>query len=236
MNRERILVVDDDSRYTRLIRVNLEASGYEVIVGSSGQEAVEFAARENPDLILLDIMLPDKDGYRACEEIRQFSEVPIIMLTALSQVEDIVKGLDAGADDYIPKPYSAQELLARIRARLRRAASDSVDVESVCRFNGLRLDLTQRRLFVRGQEVHLTPTEYRLLSELMTHAGRVLIGPYLLEEVWDTDQDEPHLLWQAIHRLRNKIEVDPTDPQYIVTRPGIGYIFVPPEPDEHGDT
>lgn len=225
-NRKRILVVDDEARYVRLIRVNLEASGYEVITAEDGSEAVALAAEKQPDLILLDIMLPRMNGYTACAEIRRFSSVPIIMLTALGQTVDIVKGLDAGADDYICKPFSAQELLARIRARLRRSGLEPDDVEAVREVGDIRLDLASHRLYVRGEEVHLTPTEFRLLAELVTHAGRVLVPSYLLERVWDTQQDEPHLLWQTVHRLRQKIEQDPTNPEHIQTRPGIGYIFL----------
>jgi DNA-binding response OmpR family regulator len=223
----RILVVDDDPRYTRLIRINLEASGYTVVTGANGDEAVELAETMNPDLILLDITMPGRDGFEACRAIRQFSEVPIIMLTALTHVESIVKGLDAGADDYITKPLSVEELLARIRARLRRTdAAPSYEAESVCRFDGLTLDLHRRRLFVRGAEVHLTPTEYRLLVALVTQAGRILLPDHLLEAGWSSREYQTQLLWQAIHRLRQKIEVDPSDPQYIQTRSGIGYVFI----------
>lgn len=230
-----ILVVDDRPRYLRLIEVNLKASGYEVITTDNGASAVELAATETPDLILLDIMLPHKDGYQACREIRAFSAVPIIMLTALVQTEDVVKGLNAGADDYICKPFSAQELLARIRATLRRVnQTPQQETETVYRIGSAELDLTRRRLFVRGEEVHLTPTEYRLITELMANAGRVLIPGYLLEQVWGSQDHEPQLVWQAIHRLRRKIERDPSDPVYIQTRPGIGYIFLSDEPEFDG--
>lgn len=231
----RILVVDDKPRYLRLIKVNLEASGYQVITADNGASAVELAATETPDLILLDIMLPHKDGYQACREIRAFSAVPIIMLTALGQTDDIVRGLNAGADDYIPKPFSAQELLARIRARLRRAHQVSQhEIETVHRIGGVELDLTRKRLFVRGEEVHLTPTEYRLIVELVTNAGRVLIPGYLLEQVWGSEDNGPQLIWQAIHRLRRKIERDPANPVYIQTRPGIGYVFLGDETELDG--
>jgi len=223
----RILVVDDQRRYLRLIEVNLKASGYEVITTDNGSSAVELAATETPDLILLDIMLPQKDGYQACREIRAFSAVPIIMLTALGQTDDVVKGLDAGADDYICKPFSAQELLARIRARLRGARQiPQQKTETVYRIGGVELDLTRRRLFVREEEVHLTPTEYRLITVLVTNAGRVLVPGHLLEQVWGSEDNDPQLVWQAIHRLRRKIERDPGHPVYIQTRPGIGYIFL----------
>ena len=228
----RILVVDDDPRYLRLIRVNLEASGYEVIAAANGTRAVELAASEAPDLVLLDVMMPDKDGYQACREIRAFSVVPIVMLTALGQTEDVVRGLDAGADDYIAKPFSAQELLARMRARLRRTPDGPLETGSVHRVGDVELDLARQRLFVRGAEVKLTPTEYRLLSELMTHAGRVLVPSHLLERVWGSAENEPQLLWQAVHRLRRKIELDPAEPTHIHTRPGIGYIFLAGVPDD----
>jgi two-component system KDP operon response regulator KdpE len=222
-----ILVVDDEPRYVRLIQVNLEASGYKVITASNGPDAVTLTAQDNPDLVLLDIMLPGQDGYSACAEIRRFSDVPIIMLTALGRSEDIVRGLDAGADDYIPKPFSAQVLLARIRALLRRATVTKARREGAWQAGEVRLDPRQRRVFVRGSEIHLTPTEFRLMQEFVVHVGKVLVVDYLLEQVWDIDRHEPQLLWQAIHRLRNKIEVDPQNPRLIVSRPGIGYTFAP---------
>jgi two-component system, OmpR family, KDP operon response regulator KdpE len=226
--RARVLVVDDEPRYIKLIQVNLEASGYEVLSAPNGQAAVALAAGEDLDLILLDIMLPGKDGFITCAEIRAFSDVPIVMLTALGRTEDIIRGLDAGADDYIVKPFSAQELLARIRARLRRrVAHGEDDVEPLCRFGSLHLDLAAHRLYVDDNEVHLTNTEFRLLTELATHAGKVLVLGHLLERVWGAEEEDAHLLWQAIHRLRHKIEADPSDPQIIQTRPGIGYLFSP---------
>ncbi len=236
-DRGRILVVDDEPRYLKLIRVNLEASGYEVITASTAQRAVELAAREDIDLILLDIMLPPgKDGIAACQEIRRFSSVPIIMLTALASPEHVVRGLDAGADDYVAKPFSAQVMLARIRARLRRTGTLAEASATVYRGGGLTLDLSSRRLFVRGEEVLLTPTEYRLLVELVTNPGRVLVTSYLLERVWDIDRHEPHLVWQVIRRLRQKIERNPDDPEMIQTRPGIGYVFMPDAVGEESET
>jgi len=152
------------------------------------------------------------------------------MRTALGRTENVVQGLDAGADDYIAKPFSAQELLARIRARLRATArathAGAGQNQGVRRVGDVELDLVSQRLFVRGEEVHLTPTEHRLLSELMTHAGRVLVPSLLLERVWGSENNDPQVLWQAVHRLRRKIESDPSEPVYIHTRPGIGYIFL----------
>jgi DNA-binding response OmpR family regulator len=236
-DRGKILVVDDEPRYLKLIRVNLEASGYEVVTASNARRAVELAAQGDVDLILLDVMLPPgRDGVEACQEIRSFSSVPIIMLTALAGTNDIVRGLDAGADDYIAKPFSVQVMMARIRARLRHLGPPPDASISVYKGGDLALDLTSHRLFVRGREVLLTPTEYRLLVELVTHAGRVLVTSYLLERLWDIDRHEPHLIWQVISRLRQKIERDPADPQLIQTRPGIGYVFLPEAEDNVADT
>jgi len=227
----RILVVDDEPRYIRAIQINLEASGYEVLAARDGQTAIELAASEEPDLILLDIRMPGLDGYEVCQRIREFSAVPIIMLTALAEDTDKVKGLDIGADDYVTKPFSADELLARVRAALRRVElSERQDPHPTFQAGDLLIDFARQQVFARGQEVNLTPTEYRLLCELVKQAGRVLVPEYLLEKVWGMGYEgENRLLWQAVHRLRRKIEHDPRNPQYIQTRPGIGYVFAPPE-------
>jgi DNA-binding response OmpR family regulator len=226
-----ILVVDDEPRYIRAIQINLEASGYEVITARDGQSAIELAASEEPDLVLLDIRMVGLDGYEVCRRIREFSAVPIIMLTALAEDADKVAGLDVGADDYVTKPFSADELLARVRAVLRRVElSERQDPSSTFQAGDLSVDLAQQRVFVRSQEVNLTPTEYRLLCELVRQAGRVLVPEYLLEKVWGMGYEgENRLLWQAVHRLRRKIERDPRNPQHIQTRPGIGYVFALPQ-------
>jgi DNA-binding response OmpR family regulator len=226
-----ILVVDDEPRYIRAIQINLEASGYEVINARDGQTAIELAASEKPDLILLDIRMVGLDGYEVCRRIREFSAVPIIMLTALAEDADKVAGLDVGADDYVTKPFSADELLARVRAVLRRVElSEQHHPSSTFQAGDLLVDLAQQRVFVRSQEVNLTPTEYRLLCELVRQAGRVLVPEYLLEKVWGMGYEgENRLLWQAVHRLRRKIERDPRNPQHIQTRPGIGYVFAFPQ-------
>ena len=233
MNKDkaRILVVDDEPRYVRAIQVNLQASGYEVLAARDGQTAIDLAASEAPDLILLDIRMPGLDGYEVCRRIREFSAVPIIMLTALAEDADKVKGLNTGADDYVTKPFSADELLARVRAALRRVElSERQEPHPTFQAGGLLVDFARQRVFVYGQEVNLTPTEYRLLCELVRQAGRVLVPEYLLEKVWGIGYEgENRLLWQAIHRLRRKIEPDPQNPQYIQTRPGIGYVFALPE-------
>ena len=223
----RVLVTDDEPRYVRAVQVNLEASGYEVFTARNGLEAVDIAATEEPDLIILDIRMPNLDGYEACQRIREFSLVPIIMLTALAENVDKVKGLDVGADDYVTKPFSADELLARVRAVLRRVElGGQQDVCPTFQTGDLLVDFMRRCVFVGGQKVSLTPTEYRLLYELVTQPGRVLMPEYLLEKVWGGGYEgESRLLSQAIHRLRQKIERDPRNPEYIQTKPGLGYIL-----------
>jgi DNA-binding response OmpR family regulator len=208
----------------------LEASGYEVLVATNGREAIERAASEEPDLVLLDVRMPGPDGYEVCRRIREFSTAPIIMLTALTETTDKVKGLDIGADDYVTKPFSANELLARVRAALRRVRfAERPEPAPIFQAGDLRVDFAQQRVFVGSQEVKLTPTEYHLLCELVKHPGQVLTPEYLLERIWgDVSVGDSRLLWQVIHRLRRKIERDPQDPRRIQTRPGLGYLFIPP--------
>ena len=227
----RILVVDDEPKYVWTTQVVLETKGYEVLVARDGQTAVEIAANEEPDLIILDIKMPGMNGYDACWRIREFSTVPIIMLTALAEDADKVEGLDMGADDYVTKPFSADELLARVRAALRRVEfSEQKEPRPPFQAGDLLVDFEQQRVYAGDQEVHLTAKEYRLLCELVEHAGQVLVPEYLLEEVWGMGHEEETLLLrQIIHRLRRKIERDPRNPRYIQTRTGIGYVFVPSE-------
>jgi DNA-binding response OmpR family regulator len=226
-----ILVVDDEARYVRAIRFNLEASGYEVVTAQDGETAIALVSEKEPDLVLLDVKMPGMDGLEACRRIREFSAVPIIMLTALAQDADKVKGLDTGADDYVTKPFSAEELLARVRAALRRIdLGRGLVASSLFQAGDLRVDFARQRVFIGDQEADLTPTEYRLLCELVRQAGRVLVPEHLLTKVWGVGYEgETSLVWQAIHRLRRKIEPDPSNPQYIHTKPGIGYVFESPE-------
>ncbi len=230
MKKARILVAEDEPRYIWAIRTNLEARNYEVLTASDGQQAVQLAADAEPDLMLLDIKMPVMNGYEACKRIREFSTVPIIMLTAMAEEADKVLGLDLGADDYVTKPFSVPELLARVRAALRRIEfTEGVPSDSAYEAGDLRVDFALRRVFVRGQEVELTPTEYRLLCELVKQPGRVLMPSYLTERVWGPGYEEgDKLIRQAIHRLRRKIEADSRSPAYIRTRPGLGYLFQPP--------
>ncbi len=221
----RVLVVDDEPRYVWAIKMNLEARGYEVVVAQDGETAIGRAVNDDPDVIMLDVRMPGMNGYEVCRQIREFSTVPVIMLTALAEEVDKVKGLDAGADDYVTKPFGAEELLARVRAAVRRREqSERPHGTAVFRTGALQVDLVRQRVFVRDTEINLTPVEFRLLQELVKQPGRVLVPEYLLEKVWGAGYEgEQRLLRQAIHRLRQKIESDPGQPRYIHTLRGIGY-------------
>ncbi len=225
--KRRILVADDEPRYVRAMQVSLEMHGYQVVAARDGQEALALAASENPDLILLDIRMPGLDGYEVCRRVREFSTVPIIMLTAMSSTADKVKGLELGADDYITKPFSVDELIARVRTALRRLEYlQPADPQPVRQVGGLRVDLVGQRVFVDDAEANLTATEYRLLCELIKRPGQILTPGYLLERVWGVGYDgQERLVWKAMHRLRLKIESDPHTPRYIETKPGIGYML-----------
>lgn len=220
----RILVVDDEATYLRGLRAILTAKGYEVLTAQDGRSAIDLAARTGPDLILLDVRMPGLDGYATCRRIREFSTAPVIMLTALAETADKVKGLECGADDYVTKPFSPQELLARIVAVLRRAESaGSPEPEPSVRFGDLEINFAEQRVMVGADEVELTPTEYRLLCELARHAGQVLSSEHLLERVWGVGHEgEPRLVWRVIHDLRLKIERNPGAP-HIETKAGSGY-------------
>jgi DNA-binding response OmpR family regulator len=223
--RIRILAVDDEPRYTWAIQSILEAIGYEVITAMDGKQALDHASAFKPDLILLDVRLPDYSGYEVCRKIREYSIVPIIMLTALADERDKVRGLDAGADDYITKPFGAQELLARVRALLRRIEySDRSAEGTLIEVRDLVIDLSQRRVLLNNIEIKLTATEYQLLTELAKYPGHILSADNLLERIWGVGHTgESHMLRQLVYRLRKKIEKDPRHPQYIINEPGMGY-------------
>jgi DNA-binding response OmpR family regulator len=226
--KDRILIVDDEPRYVRLMEANLITEGYQVIKGYDGQQAVDLVAESNPALVLLDVMMPNLDGFQACERIREFSQVPIIMVTAKGEEQDRVRGLDLGADDYIVKPFSATELLARVRAVLRRAQKeeDITGQASVFVHSSLRIDFARAEVFVNDRMVYLSATEYRILLQLARHQGRVIPSDQLLRDVWGEEySDDKEILWVSISRLRQKIEVDARNPEHIVTRSGIGYIM-----------
>jgi two-component system KDP operon response regulator KdpE len=226
-----ILLVDDDPQLIRLVRANLESVGYKVLPALDARSALKLIDMEMPDMIILDIMLPETDGYELCQRIREFASIPIIMLTAKVEDIDKVKGLKLGADDYVTKPFNVQELLARIEAVLRRTR-DSEEVDSPRNFTcgDIFIDFVQRRVTVRGQEVALTLIEYKLLSQLVSNAGRVMLHRELLTKVWGLEyQDEVEYLRAYIRHLRQKIEENPHQPKFILSKPGIGYIFVCPE-------
>ena len=222
----RILVVDDEPQIGRLLRTTLGAHGYDVAVAADGPAALDQAAHWRPDVILLDLGLPVIDGLEVCRRIREWSQVPIIVLSVRATEQDKVAALDLGADDYLTKPFGAGELLARVRVALRHAAHGTAPDTPLLRFGDLAIDLTRRLVTRAGQEVHLTPTEYDLLKTLATQAGRVLTHGMLLRAVWGSayEQDAPTLR-VFITQLRRKIEADPAHPVHILTEPGIGYRF-----------
>ena len=227
-----ILVVDDEPRLVRLVRDVLQAVGYRVITAGDGQTALELLALEQPDLVLLDILLPKgMDGYEVCRRLREFSSVPVIMLTARAREGDKLQGFDAGADDYLTKPFSSRELIARVRAVLRRSkAPEEVQgsAEFVC--GALRIHYAQHRVFVGGKEVSLTPTEYDLLRQLALNANCVILHEQLLSSVWGPEyRDDVDYLRAYIRYLRRKLEPDPSHPKYILTTPGVGYMLSCPE-------
>ena len=222
-----ILVVDDEPRYVRWISVNLRASGYRVLTAADGQTALDLTAGERPDLVLLDIGLPVLDGLEVCRRIREFSTVPIVMLTAKAGEADKVAGLDAGADDYLPKPFGPPELMARVRAILRRARyAESPTAEPLFQHGDLAIDFARHTVSRGGEPIDLTPTEYKLLVQLARHAGRVLVPEELLAAVWGPEyREETQHVRLYVSRLRRKIEPDPEQPRYVLTKPGIGYLF-----------
>jgi DNA-binding response OmpR family regulator len=223
-----ILVVDDEKRIVRFIRLNLEQDGFKVISAFNGTEALEQVRRNLPNLMLLDVMMPDIDGFEVLKKIRLASSVPVIMLTAKGEEDDRIKGLELGADDYITKPFSPRELVSRVKAVLRRTEAFSGDPTNVIEIDDwLKLDFNRRQIWVGGELVQLRPTEYRLLYHLVQNAGWVVTHDQLLIKVWGYEyRDEPHYVRLYINYLRKKIEKDPSNPEYILTERGVGYRFV----------
>jgi len=224
-----VLVVDDDIRMLRMMKRILELEGFQVLIANNGDSALKTFDKETPELVLLDIMMPDMDGYTVCQRIREFSQVPIIMVTARGDDKEKVEGLDIGADDYVTKPFSASELTARVRAVLRRIGSQEKPHEAIFRYKELVIDFTSRRVMVNDEELKLTSTEYKLLSYISLNAGRIVTPDHLLNKVWGEEYiGAPHLLQVNIARLRRKLGDDAKKPTYILTRPGIGYIMSKP--------
>jgi two-component system KDP operon response regulator KdpE len=223
MNNPKVLVVDDEDAIRRFLRVTLTSQAYTVVEAASGQDALSSAATHKPDLVILDLGLPDIDGVEVTRLLREWTQIPIIILSVRGSESDKIAALDAGADDYLTKPFGVGELLARLRAALRRIAQTNSG-EPVFTINNLKVDLARRLVTVASHEVQLTPHEYELLRVLVTHVGKVLTHRHLLREVWGAEYgDEFHMLHVNISNLRRKIELDPTRPQLIITEPGVGY-------------
>ena len=218
----RVLVVDDERAIRRYLHAALNAQGYTVYEASCGKEALNVTVADRPDLIILDLGLPDLDGVEVTRQLREWTNIPIIILSVREQESDKINALDAGADDYLTKPFSSGELMARLRAALRHTLQTTPD--PIFEYDNLIVDLTRRLVRVDGEEVSLTPTEYDLLRILIQNAGRVITHRQLLRQVWgNAYETEAHLLRVNMSNLRRKIEPDPTRPRYIITEPGVGY-------------
>jgi len=230
-----ILIVDDDPRILRLVRVNLERAGFEVNSASSGRAALDLMADETPDVVVLDVTMPGMDGFMVTQRIREVSTVPIIMLTAMGEQSQKVRGLDTGADDYLTKPFDPDELVARVRALLRRSQSSGTpeDSQQVLHAGDLEIDFVRHRVMRGGETIKLTPTEYKLLQYLAQQAGKLIPHGDLLSKVWGPEyRDETGYLWVYIRALRQKLEKDPSNPQFILSEPGFGYRFQVPKREE----
>jgi two-component system KDP operon response regulator KdpE len=227
-SRRRILVVDDEERMVRFIRMNLEHDGFEVSEAFNGKEAIQKIRDVTPDLILLDIMMPDLDGFEVLETIREVSQVPVIMLTAKGEEDDRVRGLELGADDYVTKPFSPRELVSRVKAVLRRTEGATGSMHGLIEVDDrLKIDFDRREIWLEGKLVKLRPTEYRMLYHLVQNAGWVVTHDQLLTKVWGYEyRDEPHYVRLYINYLRQKLEETPSDPKYILTERGVGYRFI----------
>ncbi|MBI5846363.1 MAG: response regulator [Nitrospirae bacterium] len=219
-----ILLIEDEPQMRRFLRITLQGYGYRLIETASGQEGLTQAATRNPDVILLDLGLPDIDGLEVTKRLREWTQIPIIVISAREQEEDKIKALDAGADDYLTKPFGAGELLARIRVALRHTATQHGEEESVFVLDNLKVDLLKRQVLLDDREIHLTPIEYRLLTTLIKHAGKVMTHSQLMKEVWGPAYvDQSHYLRIYMAQLRHKLEIDPARPRFFINEPGIGY-------------
>ena len=228
---KRIMIVDDEPRYLRLLEANLRTEGYEVATAQDGVQALDVFSSQPIDLMLLDIMMPRMDGFSVCQRIREYSDVPIIILTAKGEEQDRVRGLDLGADDYLVKPFSATELLARVRAVLRRSQMPTDTGQTRFFTHGdLKIDFARAEVWRGEQPISLSATEYRLLLQFSHNVGKVLTSEDLLTSVWGPEyKTEKEILWVSIARLRQKLEEDPHAPIHVVTRSGLGYLMPPIE-------
>ncbi len=227
-DRRKILVVDDEERMVRFIRMNLEHDGFLVSEAFNGKQAIGKMRDVTPDLILLDVMMPDMDGFDVLETIREVTNVPVIMLTAKGEEDDRVRGLELGADDYVTKPFSPRELVSRVKAVLRRTEGATGSMHELIEVDDrLKIDFDRREIWLEGKLIKLRPTEYRLLFHLVQNAGWVVSHDQLLQKVWGYEyRDEPHYVRLYINYLRQKLEKDPATPKYILTERGVGYRFV----------
>jgi len=224
-DKELILLIEDEPQMRRFLRITLQSHGYRLVEAATAQEGLMQATTRNPDVVLLDLGLPDLDGLEVTKRLREWTQTPIIVISAREQEQDKVKALDAGADDYLTKPFSAGELLARIRVSLRHALRQRAGRnEPVFLMDNLRVDLAQRQVFLDEREIHLTPIEYKLLTTLIRHAGKVITHRQLLTEVWGpAHADEVQYLRVYMTQLRHKLEADPARPKFLMNEPGIGY-------------
>ncbi len=227
----RILIVDDEPQILRVLRTALSTQGYALRVAANGVEGLIAMKEWPPDLVITDLAMPQMDGVTLCREIRSFSQVPVLVLSVRNQDQIKIDALDAGADDYITKPFSIQELLARVRAHLRRHDANTPESPTVIATGDFLIDVPQHRIVVRGQDVHLTPKQFDLLVVLAEHPGQVLTHRALLQAVWGTNADQPEYLRVHIGQVRKKIELT-DEPRYIITEPWIGYRFRPSGADE----
>lgn len=226
----KILVVDDEPATLKYVGTNLRARGYDVLTAPDGLQAIEVAQHTTLDLVLLDLMMPGMDGFQVCQKLREWSEVPIVILSARGQERDKVRALDIGADDYLTKPFGVEELLARVRAVLRRSQAASQGSNQTLEMGRIVVDFDGRRVIANGEPVHLTPTEFNLLAHLARNAGKVLTHRAILQTVWGPEYgQENDYLWAYVRRLRRKIEPDPENPVYLVTEAGVGYSFRSPD-------
>jgi two-component system KDP operon response regulator KdpE len=227
----KVLIVDDEPQITRVLRTALSTQGYSLRVASNGVEGMEAVHDWRPDLVITDLAMPQMDGVELCRSIRAVSEVPILVLSVRNQDRTKIEALDAGADDYVTKPFSIQELQARVRAQLRRRFASQPEAQQVIALGDFVIDIPQHRVLVRGQDVHLTPKQFDLLVVLAQHAGQVLTHRALLHAVWGSNADQPEYLRVNIGQLRKKIEIS-DEPHYIITEPWIGYRFRPTGKDD----
>lgn len=227
----KVLIVDDEPQITRVLRTALSTQGYSLRVAADGVEGMEAVHDWRPDLVITDLAMPQMDGVELCRSIRAVSEVPILVLSVRNQDRTKIEALDAGADDYVTKPFSIQELQARVRAQLRRRFASQPEAQQVIALGDFVIDIPQHRVLVRGQDVHLTPKQFDLLVVLAQHAGQVLTHRALLHAVWGSNADQPEYLRVNIGQLRKKIETS-DEPHYIITEPWIGYRFRPTGKDD----